>query len=95
MIVTYNTTIRQLGAKWGLPVVEFDKYIGFSKDSPHPVTGEQHSLLFSTDTQKTGGVTFGWHPKRGEDSYIQQRMAAIFADTLRRVLPLRPAKNAE
>jgi len=92
--VTYNTTIRQLGAKWGLPVVEFDKYIGFSKDTPHPVTGEQISLLHAADTQKTGGVTYGWHPERGEDSYVQQRMAAIFADTLRRVLPLRPAVTA-
>lgn len=89
--VTYNTTIRQLAAKWGLPLVEFDKNIGFSKDTPHPVTGKQVSLLYATDTQTTGGVTYGWHPKRGEDSYVQQRMAAIFADTLRRVLPVRPA----
>ncbi|MFH1498062.1 MAG: DUF5040 domain-containing protein [Verrucomicrobiota bacterium] len=92
--VTYNTTIRQLGAKWGLPVVEFDRYIGFSKDTPHPVTGKQVSLLYATDTQTTDGVTYGWHPKRGEDSYVQQRMAAIFADTLRRVLPVRPPVTA-
>lgn len=89
--VTYNTSIRQLAAKWGLPLVEFDKYIGFTKDTPHPVTGQQHSLLFASDTQKAGDVVYGWHPQRGEDSYIQQRMAAIFADTLRRVLPVRPA----
>ncbi len=93
--VTYNTTIRQLGAKWGLPVVEFDKFIGFSKDAPHPVTGEQVSLLYAGDTQTTGGVKYGWHPARGENSYVQQRMAAIFADLARRVLPIKATNSLE
>lgn len=88
--VTYNKTIRQLAEKWNLPLVEFDKHIGFTKDTVHPVTGEQYSLLYASDTQKTDGVLYGWHPVRGEDSYVQQRMAAIFADTLRRILPIRP-----
>lgn len=84
----YNASVRQLAVKWGLPLVEFDKYIGFSKDTPHPVTGEQHSLLFSLDKQALGNVTYGWHPARGEHAYIQRRMAAIFSDLARRVLPV-------
>lgn len=85
--VLYNTTIRQLGEKWGFPVVEFDKYIGFSKDSVHPVTGEQISLLYATDWQDIGGETFGWHPENGENSYIQRRMGAIFADLMKNIFP--------
>jgi hypothetical protein len=88
--VTYNTSVRKLAEKWGLPVVEFDRHIGFSKNTLHPVTGEHHSLLHAKDTQMMGGEKHGWHPVRGEDSYIQQRMAAIFVDQMRRVLPIRP-----
>lgn len=87
--VTYNTSVRRLAAKWGLPLVEFDANIGFSRESPHPVTGEQQSLLHAQDTQTIEGVTYGWHPQRGEDKYIQQRMAAVFADTMRKILPLK------
>lgn len=86
--VTYNAAVRRLAAKWGLPLVEFDTNIGFSRESPHPVTGEQQSLLYAQDTQTIEGVTYGWHPQRGEDKYIQQRMAAVFADTMRKILPL-------
>lgn len=86
--VTYNTSIRQLAAKWGLPLVEFDKNIGFSRNSLHPITGQQSSLMFAHDKQTIDGQEFGWHPMRGKDSYIQQRMAAIFADTMCRILPL-------
>ncbi|MDD2476380.1 MAG: DUF5040 domain-containing protein [Dysgonamonadaceae bacterium] len=86
--VVYNSSIRQLAKKWGLPLVEFDKYIGFSKESLHPVTGEQISLIYSQDTQKINDVIFGWHPERGQDKYIQQRMAAIFADTMSKIFIL-------
>ena len=86
--IIYNTSIRQLAEKWGLPLVEFDKYIGFSKNNPHPVTGEQQSLLFATDTQTIEGTKYGLHPYRGTDQYIQQLMAAIFADEMIKVLPL-------
>ena len=85
--ITYNTSIRQLANKWGLPLVEFDKYIGFSKNVPHPVTGEQTSLLFATDTQTIEGTKYGLHPDRGHDKYIQQRMAAIYVDLMKKVLP--------
>ncbi len=82
----YNTTIRQLGAKWGFPVVEFDRYIGFSKAQNHPITGQPFSLLYANDTQVMEGIKHGFHPFRGKDQYIQQRMAAIFADLMGRVL---------
>jgi hypothetical protein len=86
--VTYNTSVRQLAEKWGFPVVEFDKYTGFSKNSVHPVTKQQASLLFTGDSQQIDGEKFGWHPENGRDSYIQRRMGAIFADTMRKIFPL-------
>lgn len=85
--VLYNTTVRQLAAKWGLPIVEFDRYIGFSMNQAHPVTKQQHSLIYAVDTQTQDGVTYGWHPIRGKDSWIQQRMASIFADLMQRIMP--------
>jgi len=83
---TYNTSVRLLAEKWGIPLVEFDKYIGFTKNIPNPVTNEQFSVLYSLDTQDIDGVTYGWHPLQGSNSYIQQRMAAIFADVMRKIL---------
>lgn len=85
----FNSSVRKLAAKWGLPLVEFDKNIGFSKNVLHPVTGEQISQIYAQDFQKTDGILYGWHPKRGKDQYIQQRMASIFVDVMRRVLPLK------
>lgn len=83
----YNSSVRKLAAKWGITLVEFDKHIGFSKGVPHPVTGTQTSLLYAKDTQTIDGETFGWHPHRGQNEYIQQRMSAIFVDALRRIIP--------
>lgn len=83
----YNSSVRRLAEKWGFPVVEFDKYIGFSKNSLHPVTKEQHSLLFTGDHQQMDGEKFGWHPENGQDKYIQRRMGAIFADTMKKIFP--------
>ncbi len=82
----YNQSIRKLAEKWGFPLVEFDKYIGFSKNSLHPVTKTQQSLLYGIDRQEMGGELHGFHPIQGRDSYIQQRMAAIFADVLQTIL---------
>lgn len=87
--VTYNTSVRKLAEKWGFPLVEFDKYIGFSKNAVHPVTGEQISRLFTGDKQEIDGETFGWHPENGKDKYVQQRMGAVFADTMRKIFPMR------
>ena len=85
---TYNTAVRKLAEKWGLPLVEFDKQIGFSKNRPHPVTGAQFSLLYAQDEQTIEDTKYGWHPQRGEDKYIQQRMAAIFSEQMKKVLPV-------
>lgn len=87
--VTYNTSVRVLAAKWGFPVIEFDKYIGFSKNQPNPVTGEQMSLDYCRDKETIDGVVYAWHPQVGQDKYIQQRMAAIFVDTMKKILPLK------
>ena len=83
---TFNTSVRILAEKWGFPLVEFDKYIGFSKNTPNPVTKEQYSVMYSIDTQFIDDVEYGWHPLKGKDSYIQQRMSAIFADVIRKIL---------
>ena len=83
----YNASIRRLAAKWGLPLVEFDRYIGFSRHQPHPATGQQTSLIYATgNPQVQDGVPYGWHPKGGEDSYIQRRMAATFCNLMQNVL---------
>lgn len=87
--VVYNSTVRELAEKWGLPLVEFDKNIGFSRKTTHPATGKQTSLLYAKDTQKLYGVEYGWHPKRGRGEYIQQRLAAIFADRMKSILPIK------
>lgn len=87
--VLYNTSIRKLAAKWGFPLIKFDENIGFSKNHTHPVTGQQVSLMYAigmTNKQTIDGVVYGWHPEKGQDKYIQQRMASIFADEMRRVL---------
>lgn len=86
----YNQSVRLLAQKWGFPVIEFDKYIGFSKSTLHPVTKEQMSRLYADDnTEIIDGIVYGWHQLRGEDKYIQQRMAAIFVDTMKKVLPIK------
>lgn len=87
--VTYNNSVRKLADKWGLPLVEFDKYIGFSKETPHPVTGQQTSLLYAYDSQTIDGIKYGLHPDRGSNQYIQQRMAAIFVSLMKNVLPIK------
>lgn len=82
----YNASVRKLSSHWGLPLVEFDKYIGFSKNQKHPITNQQQSLLFAKDTQTYDGETYGFHPLQGKDEYIQKRMAAIFGDLLEKVI---------
>ena len=86
----FNPAIRKLGERWGFPIVEFDKYIGFSRNHLHPVTGKQCSILYAHNNETINGEEFGWHPYEGQDQYIQQRMAAIFAELMEKVLPLKP-----
>ena len=45
-VVRYSTLRSENWQKnGGFPVVEFDRYIGFSKNQKHPVTGKQYSLI--------------------------------------------------
>lgn len=90
--VVYNTSIRRLAERWKnyTHLCAFDENIGFTKDEPDPVTGEQISVQFAcngiNDTEVLYGVTYGWHPTRGRNAEIQQRMARIFADAVREYL---------
>lgn len=89
--VIFNKAIRELGARWGFPIIEFDKYVGFSQSAVHPVTKKAMSQLYTNgNNETTHGIEHGWHPEEGEDKYIQQRMAAIYVDLMKKVLPLRP-----
>lgn len=86
----YNSTVRRLAEKWGFPVIEFDRYIGFSKNVLHPVTKQQTSIIFTdNNTEDINGEVFGWHQFRGEQQYIQRKMAAVFVEEMRKVLPVK------
>ncbi|MDR1502643.1 MAG: DUF5040 domain-containing protein [Prevotella sp.] len=47
-------------------------------------------MLYAHNNETINGEEFGWHPYEGQDKYIQQRMAAIFAELMEKVLPLKP-----
>ena len=51
-------------------------------NKPDPKTGKQMSVFYAHPDANANeiidGVEYGWHPKRGRDSEIQQRMADIF-----------------
>lgn len=79
--VEYNDAIRKLAAKWEFPLVEFDTKIGFSKEDNQEDKGAP-SREFCADKETLYGVSFGWHPQRGSNREIQQRMASIFSGTV-------------
>ncbi|MGN0006675.1 MAG: DUF5040 domain-containing protein [Alistipes sp.] len=89
--VVYNASVRRLVRRWReyATLCPFDKNIGFTKDVPDK-NGKQVSLRFArngiNDTEELYGVIYGWHPTRGRDAEIQQRMARIFANALQRCL---------
>lgn len=75
----YNLPIREIAARWGAAVCEFDKRIGFSNAVKLP-DGTPLSMVYAQD-EKSG---FGWHPLRGSDGeYVQGRMAGLFYTTLK------------
>jgi len=76
----YNSAIRVLSQKWSLPLFEWDKNIGFSKDIL--INGVQPSLQYAMNNEVIGGVTYGWHPLRGQNQYIQKKLAEIFIGKL-------------
>ena len=89
--VVYNASVRRLVERWReyATLCPFDTEIGFTKDVPDQ-NGQQVSLQFAcngiNDTEELYGVVYGWHPTRGCDAEIQQRMARIFAKALQRCL---------
>lgn len=82
----FNDSIRELQKKWGFTLCELDKNIGFSKNQVHPVTKEQISILHCDNgygnTEEIEGVTYGWHPTRGKNAWIQYKIASIIKSTL-------------
>lgn len=89
---TYNTAIRKLAAQWDLPLIKWDENIGFTKNKPDE-NGKQPSLRFALDTQtQTDGIAYGWHPLRGKEQDIQQKMARICIQELEKIFG--PVPNA-
>lgn len=80
----YNADVRKLATKWNLNLVKFDDNIGFTKDVL--VDGKQPSLQYASDTKTFDGQTYGFHPLRGRNQYIQQKMSKIFVDEMERVV---------
>ena len=85
--VVFNDSVRRLAARWAgyVRLCEFDTQIGFTKENLDPESGKQVSVLYAhpdaNATEIIDGVEYGWHPKRGRDSEIQQTMAQIFCDS--------------
>ena len=88
--ITFNESVRELQQKWGFELCQFDKHVGFSKNQVNPSTGEQTSILYCdndiANTEDISGVTYGWHPTRGKEAYIQKAMASIFVDAIKPIL---------
>lgn len=89
---TFNEAIRKLSERWGIPLVELDKNIGFSKAQKHSVTNVQISTMFCQDTEQIDGVTYGWHPYRDVSKpkgfYIQTKIANIVGEKLMSVIAM-------
>lgn len=85
---TYNESVRRLCERWSdiCTLCEFDTNIGFTKDTPD-ADGNQISLQFTQNDngkqEVIDGITYGWHPQRGRNAEIQQRMAKIFVDAVK------------
>ena len=88
--VTYNQSIRTLAERWQLPLVEWDENIGFTRKEVDP-DGRQPSIKYAADTEKIYDITFGWHPLRGKEQYIQQKMATICMEKLTELFTPIPA----
>lgn len=92
----YNISVRELCIKTGIPLCEFDKKVGFSKDYPMP-DGNQVSIYHCWDSnaivgdgakEEIDGVIYGWHMKKPTYTdvdnytlpYIQKKLSAIFKE---------------
>jgi len=81
---TYNPAIRLLAKKWNLPLVEWDANIGFTKDVLE--NGLQPSIQYSMNNEVINGVTYGWHPLRGQGQYIQKKISDIFNVVMEKIV---------
>lgn len=88
--ITYNQSIRTLAERWQLPLVEWDENIGFTRKVVD-ADGRQPSIKYAADTEKIYDITFGWHPMRGKEQYIQQKMASICMEKLTELFTPVPA----
>lgn len=80
----YNKSVRKLASKWGFPLIQLDKKIGFTKNNNNPAFKNQPSLEFvgniggASPVEKISGVAYGWHPMCGNNEvFIQRKIAAI------------------
>lgn len=81
---TYNPAIRILAQKWNFPLVEWDTNIGFTKDILD--SGQQPSVQYAMNNEVINGVTYGWHPLRGQGQYIQKKLSDIFNVAMEKVV---------
>lgn len=80
----YNQSVRLLAKKWNLPLVEWDKNIGFTKDKLK--NSQQPSLQYAINTEEINGVKYAWHPLLGEKQYIQKKISRIFNAKMKQIL---------
>ncbi|WP_300130357.1 DUF5040 domain-containing protein [uncultured Barnesiella sp.] len=88
--ITYNQSIRTLAERWQLPLIEWDENIGFTRKVVD-ADGRQPSIKYAADTEKIYDITFGWHPMRGKEQYIQQKIASIAMEKLTELFTPVPA----
>ena len=84
--ITYNNAVRRLADRWNAEVVELDKKIGFTKEELDQ-DGNQPSIRYAVDTEQIDGITYGWHPLRGERGlFIQNKMGNILYKKLKKYI---------
>ena len=88
--ISYNQAIRTLAERWQLPLIKLDDNIGFTRKVLDE-DGRQPSLKYAADTEKIYDITFGWHPLRGKEQYIQQKIAQIAMEELSNLFTPVPA----
>lgn len=88
--ISYNQAIRTLAERWQLPLIKLDDNIGFTRKVLDE-DGNQPSLKYAADTEKIYDITFGWHPLRGKEQYIQQKIAQIAMEELSNLFTPVPA----
>lgn len=88
--ISYNQSIRTLAERWQLPLVKWDENIGFTRKVVD-ADGNQPSIKYAADTEKIYDIVFGWHPLRGKEQYIQQKIAWICMEELEKLFSPVPA----